>query len=260
MGKQTGLLQFTGRLGNVIGYRRNGEYFLRSAPEEVRQTPATRRASRAFGIASRKARLIREAIVPHLDVRHNSSLVNRLNKTVMLAGKQFLPAIEGFRFNAHAGLEKLLPVPPVFTQDGVLRIPPQTPDKPGKATHLEISVITSRISFEERKVEETDVSGEIIDLDQPFEGLELGFSAPAKGVLLVTLQVRACTMVNGKLYPSGDRRYIAADIVAVIPAPAASAGVVRGKRIIRINQRAVRRVSVPSHYHRQQTGYYCQRE
>ncbi|RPD42160.1 hypothetical protein [Chitinophaga barathri] len=218
MGKQTSLLKFTGRLGDVIGYRRNGEYFVRSAPEEVRQTPATRRASRAFGIASRRARFIREAIVPQLLLHCNGSLVNRLNKTIMRAGRDFIPAVQGFRFNAHAGVENVFTIPPVFTKDGVLRIPPQPVSLRGKYTHLEISVITTRISFEERKVEETDVSGEIIDLTKPFEGMELGFAAPAKGVLLVVLQVRACTMCNGVIYPSGARKHTAADIVAAISA------------------------------------------
>jgi hypothetical protein len=42
MATQTSLLTFTGKLGNVIGYRRNGRYFLRSMPQTVRQTTATR--------------------------------------------------------------------------------------------------------------------------------------------------------------------------------------------------------------------------
>lgn len=55
MGKQVSIIKFTGHVGNLIGYRRNGEYFSRSAPEKVRRTAATRRAARAFGVASRKA-------------------------------------------------------------------------------------------------------------------------------------------------------------------------------------------------------------
>jgi hypothetical protein len=41
MAKQTGLFQFTGKLDNVIGYRRNGNYFVRSMPVTVKQTTAT---------------------------------------------------------------------------------------------------------------------------------------------------------------------------------------------------------------------------
>ena len=42
MATQTSLLTFTGRPGNIIGYCRNGRYFLRSMPQTVRQTTATR--------------------------------------------------------------------------------------------------------------------------------------------------------------------------------------------------------------------------
>ncbi|MGF6844776.1 hypothetical protein QFZ51_000011 [Chitinophaga sp. W3I9] len=40
MGKQVGIISFTGKLGNLIGYRRNGQYFVRTMPETVRQTAA----------------------------------------------------------------------------------------------------------------------------------------------------------------------------------------------------------------------------
>jgi hypothetical protein len=33
MAKQNSLIPFTGTLGNLIGYQRNGEFFLRSKPE-----------------------------------------------------------------------------------------------------------------------------------------------------------------------------------------------------------------------------------
>ncbi|MGF6848238.1 hypothetical protein QFZ51_003473 [Chitinophaga sp. W3I9] len=52
MAKQTGILPFTGKLGNLIGYRRNGSYFVRSMPEEVKQTTATRQSSRNFGVGT----------------------------------------------------------------------------------------------------------------------------------------------------------------------------------------------------------------
>lgn len=60
MARQNSLIIFTGKLGNLIGYQRNGRYFLRSAPEKVKQTPATRRAARRFGMISKKAALIRK--------------------------------------------------------------------------------------------------------------------------------------------------------------------------------------------------------
>ncbi|RPD42361.1 hypothetical protein [Chitinophaga barathri] len=219
MGKQISIIKFTGRVCNLIGYRRGGEYFFRSAPEKVRRTTATRRASRAFGIASGKAALIRRAIMPHLHMPQTAAVVNRLQRIVMRSRGGEPPQLEGFRFNTYTGLEKIFRQAPVFTADNVLRIPPQTLPAYGKATHLELSVIITRINFSTGKVEETDVAGETIDLSQPFKGLELGFTAPAQGMLLVTLQARAGILCNGRITYLSDRRYMAADIVAVLPAP-----------------------------------------
>ena len=111
MALQVGIHKFTGRLDNVIGYRRNGRYFFRSMPDKVRQTAATKRAARSFGIASRKGKLIRSAFRPHLDVRYDCSLVNRLNKLVIQAGRNNFPDLQGFHFNRHTGLEKLFTIP-----------------------------------------------------------------------------------------------------------------------------------------------------
>ena len=49
MGRQTSLLTFTGRAGNLIGYHRDGKHFMRCMPETVRQTSATRQAAQRFG-------------------------------------------------------------------------------------------------------------------------------------------------------------------------------------------------------------------
>lgn len=213
MAKQTGLFKFTGKLDNVIGYRRNGTHFVRSMPAKVHQTAPTRQASRNFGIASRKGRLIRKAFAGQLDVRHDGTLVNRLNKALILAGKDNLQAITGFRFNKHTGLEKLLPLQPSITQDGIITIPTQSLPKPGTATHLAIKALAVRLNFAERRIIGTDTATEFVDLNKPFDGTALQMAVPGKGTLIVMLQVRVC---NGTT-ASGDRRYMAADILAVIP-------------------------------------------
>lgn len=205
MAKQTGLFQFTGKLGNVIGYRRNGNYFVRSMPVTVQQTSATRRASRNFGIASRKAKLIRQAIMPQLDLNYDGSLVNRLNKTLIQA-----KSLEGFRLNKHTGVEKFFSVQPVM-QNGRLIIPAQSLPQQGAATHLELTVVATRISFVEQRIIQPQKETITIDINTPFKGTELAASFPGKGTLFVVLQVK---VLNGK-ETSADRRFMAANIMAV---------------------------------------------
>ncbi|KAA2238895.1 hypothetical protein F0L74_22025 [Chitinophaga agrisoli] len=261
MAKQSGIIKFTGKLGDFTGYRRNKDHIIRRRPEYVHQTAATRQAAHAFGIISRKGKLIRQAIVPLLDTRSDGTLVNRLNRAMILAAKEppvspsYTPAndrfaghatadqlsqrlsqtlpnpehhqlqsLKGFRFNPHTGLEGILNQPATYTPEGILQIPAQLVRMPQKATHMEVHAIAVRINFAERCITGIDESLEVIQLDtsckgqdQPFNGLDLPLSVPGKGTLFVVLQLRACTSCNGEVYPFHDRRYMAADIVTVIP-------------------------------------------
>lgn len=184
-------------------------------PDKVRQTSATRRASRYFGIASRKGKLIRNAFRPQLDMRYDGTLVNRLNKLFIEAGRNNFPNLEGFRFNNHTGIEKLFLVPPVFTTNGTLHIPAQELLPQGRNTHLEVRLIAVRLDFNTQRVISSDASTAIIDLNEPFNGMALGVPVEGNGALMVVLQCRACTACNGVLSPSGDRRYMAADMISL---------------------------------------------
>ena len=220
MALQTGVFKFTGRLQNVIGYRRNGKYFFRSMPDKVRQTAATKRAARLFGIASRKGKLIRTAFRSPLDMRYDGTLVNRLNKLFIQAGRDGFPNLQGFHFNRHTGLEKLFVLPPVFTVNGTLHIPAQELLPQGNTTHVELRLIATRISFAENRVISTETATAIIALnDERFNGMALNVPVDGEGTLIVALQYRACRECNGILYPSGDRRYMAADVISItVPA------------------------------------------
>jgi len=213
MAKQIGLLRFTGKLGNIIGYRRNGNYFVRTMPEAVRQTAATRQASRNFGVASRKGKLIRRAIVPELHIHHDGSLVNRLNKALIQTNSESLRGIEGFRINRHTGTEQFFSQQPVVSQRGVVRIPAQTLPSQENFSHLEITVTAVRISFKERRITGRSSTTATINLNQPFSGMELDTATPGKGMLLIILQVRSFKGTDA----TANRRFFAADIMAVLP-------------------------------------------
>ncbi len=123
MAKNKSFIRFTGKVGNLIGYRRGGKYFLRSRPETVRQTQATKHAAQWFGAASRKGALIRRALAPDIDYHCDPGHVNQLNKAIVKAGRNNHAGIRGFRFNRYAGVEQFLTNRPTFSKDGVLHIP-----------------------------------------------------------------------------------------------------------------------------------------
>jgi hypothetical protein len=211
MAKQISLIPFTGKLGHLIGYERNGKYFLRSMPEIVRQTTATRRAAQRFGMASRKAALVRNAFYDELDIRCDSGYANRLNKMLIAAGGDHT-AITGFRFNEYAGTDRFFTVPPRLFKNGVLHIPAQHIAQYKEVTALEVKVIAARIDFSTRRVFDTEAVVMIIDPSVPFGGADVPLDIPGSGTLVVTLQVRSMH----KEGLSNSRQYQAADIIAVM--------------------------------------------
>lgn len=212
MARQNSFITFTGKLGNIIGYCREGQYYLRSMPEVVRQTKATRQAAQRFGNASRQAALIRRAISPDLDIHCDGGHVNRLNKAFIRAGIRHTKLITGFRFNQDAGIERFLSVSPRFTRDGVLHIPPQVISQCKQFTALEVKVIATRIDFTSRRITGIDAAMTVIPTTGLFTGTTLAVDVRGNGTLIITLQIRA---LNGEI-PINNRQYQAADIIAVL--------------------------------------------
>jgi hypothetical protein len=210
MAKQMSIIPFTGKLGPLIGYKRNGQYFLRSMPERVRQTAATRRASRRFGIASRKGAFIRHAFYPHLDIRCDGAHINRLNKLLIAAGNHHA-AITRFRFNQHTGIDRFFTVAPRLLPNGIVNIPAQTIAGYKGIAALQVKVIATRIDFISRRVAGSETVVLMIDPDITFEETSVSLDVPGEGSLVVVFQVRAMY----KDGPSGNRQHMAADIIAV---------------------------------------------
>lgn len=224
MAKQTGQLQFTGRLGNLIGYKRNGEYFVRCMPAEVHQTPATRKSSRKFGIASSKGALIRKALAPHLNIIGDSARVSRLNQTLISSGLQ---GLKKYQFNRYTGLNNFLSIVPVLSKDNILQIPAQTLFEVPKATSLELKLIAVKIDFDSRRITGSASKSLSIDLSKPFEGCNLDASVKGKGTLILVLQI----MIYQGDVLTLDRRYKAADIIAVVPQTVQQAAIKQGKKV-----------------------------
>src|SRR5690606_38413145 len=100
---------------------------------------------------------------------------------------------------------------PTLSEDGILHIPAQELPQFKGFTAFEVKVIAARISFGERRVVRTDTALITLDTREAFAGAALDVDVPGKGTLVVTLQVRGMYGKN----PSNNRKYLAADIIAV---------------------------------------------
>lgn len=206
------ILPFTGKLGQLIGYKRNGRYFLRSMPVTVRQTVATVRASRRFGLASKIGALLRHACYPDLDIHCDSGHINRLNKALIAAGDNHA-LIAGYRFNRDTGIGHFLSKAPRLFKNEVLHIPAQAFTRHQHMTALEVKVIARRLDLTTGHITGSATATLIIDTATPFQGKNIILDVPGEGTLVIVFQIR-CLHGNSI---SGNRQCMAADIIAVSP-------------------------------------------
>lgn len=232
MGKQTGIFKFTGKMGGVIGYKVGDEYYVRSAPEHVRQSEATKLSSRAFGKASTLGAAFRQVLNGMLDNPLEGSTVNRLNKAlvgVLQADgrrlKRFVPAhfkrLKGFALNAFNSLADILTVTPAISRDSannlLVTIPPMDSCMSNpSATHLCIKALAVHIQpgFEQA----TATASEAVLLPVGHPSGEIALVVPAqKGVVsCVMLEVSQCMEEQGKMVFLHNRQYTAVDVIAVL--------------------------------------------
>ncbi|NML21400.1 hypothetical protein HHL16_10975 [Pseudoflavitalea sp. G-6-1-2] len=206
----TGKIKFTGRCGDLIGYKRNGVSCLRSMPMEVKQTNATKKAAKRFGEASHTGKLIRNALAPYLYGKKDREHVNRLNKTLIQSG---VAGLSGYRFNrltsASQFMQSLLP-----GEDNILRITSIIAPRHLKVTHMEYKLISMRLDITTGEVlqsRERSYTHKLVAWTEDFTPVELDGNLPGKGTLIVVLQVNP---YQGK-YPLYDKRYHATDIIKV---------------------------------------------
>ncbi|SIN67173.1 hypothetical protein [Chitinophaga niabensis] len=247
MSKNTGLLRMTGKIGEYVGYYRNGKQYFRTMPKQVRRSKATQLSAIDFGTASKAGKLIRQGLRAELNIRHDDGMINRLNADmlrVLYAGskqrgsrrfqRNKLSMLTGMRFNERTELSHLLSFSPKVVQDrNSLRItiPALGANNIRHArntTHIEIKVIALGVNFNEGACQEAASDKVLIDFSKPAAAAELvlPFNAGDEETIVV-LQVRAFSEEGGKLYALGNRKYFAADIIDIVPSlPATSTDII----------------------------------
>lgn len=240
MARQKGVLPFTGPLGEMVGYRRNGEYFLRKKPLYVRQSAATKLAAKDFGTASKGAALLRNALYAELHRYYDSDLITRLNKTlaaIMRSDEYYavgerrlnvsnMQAFRGFRFNAAGDHERLLSSTPLIreNENGIhVDLSESTVHAPKGVTHLSIKAIVMSANFDRSAVRVA--ASETVTVKKGTQSAAVTLSVNAiqdacaarKGMRIVLLEVQPCMQVNGQLVMSANKRGYALDVMAVLP-------------------------------------------
>jgi len=71
-------VQLTGRIGNLIFYKQGDKYRIRTAPDKVKQTKATKKRAGEFGKASRMGASLRQQLLPVIPFPADNKMQTRL--------------------------------------------------------------------------------------------------------------------------------------------------------------------------------------
>lgn len=235
MATQTGAFPFIGTYNGVVGYRIGNKHFFRSIPEGVKQTSATKRASEDFGKASTCGKLIRKALHQAMDIPQDRFLTNRLNSAfaqIIRADKTHKPGkktplpehltkLKGFAFNNEVKIDTVLLGLQAETeqQDHIsVSIPHISKiSRTRNTTHVEIKAIAITANFAKEIFRQTTSAAIMIDVQETLQPMELTLPRPGSEATIVILQVRAYQLEDGELKVLADKKYFAADIIAILP-------------------------------------------
>ena len=223
MGKQEGLYKFTGQLKGIIGYKSKKDYLVRSAPANVRQSAATKRAARDFGTASKAGKLIRHG----LQIPYNTKSTNRLNKALgeivraddlHMAGQRAVRAtniqsLNGFQFNKTMNISKFINSNPVIDLADNISI--SFPETTTGNKLMAIRAIALSVNFAQQTTRL--LTSDTVILKRGEEPPALTLNPNRKDITFIMLEIKAYYEVNGRLYECQGEKSYALDIIAVLP-------------------------------------------
>ncbi|ADY51104.1 hypothetical protein Pedsa_0523 [Pseudopedobacter saltans DSM 12145] len=137
MGEQTGLISYSGKLGNTVGVRKKGGNFVRTVPKSVNMSENSFKSAKEFGYGSTACALIKTAFDPLMLRPFKGTLHNRLSEVmrkvirsgpITMKGNRNvfdgdLSLLKGFEFNDKVRLNSFFrTLPEVGLVDKELRL------------------------------------------------------------------------------------------------------------------------------------------
>lgn len=71
-------VQLTGRINNLVFYKLGDQYCVRTVPQRVKQTKATKASGKLFGIAARAGKAVRQQVFPVIPFPADNKMQTRL--------------------------------------------------------------------------------------------------------------------------------------------------------------------------------------
>lgn len=246
MGRQDGIIQLTGRIGNLSFYKSQDGYLVRKksgvSRRRIMSDPAyarTRKNITEFARGAGATKLIRRAFYSLIHTAADNRVTSRLTSAIMKVIKSDainpsgernvadgdITLLEGFGFNKNASLEKAFSAPFIATFDrprGKMKVtvPEFSPgDKisaPEGATHFRLKSIGAAFDFEANTCRISDSETSWVPVNQEKRiALELSHTVTEASVnpLLLVLGIEFVKLVNGREYPLVGKTFNAMGIV-----------------------------------------------
>jgi hypothetical protein len=219
MAKQLNM-QFSGRIGPLIGVLRYGKYHYRIRSGKIQQTEATKASSSIFALASKAGKIMRlylgHSIPNPKDINMQRQLVGRISNWLRLSGKlpphssTDIPFVNHFNFNLAKPLEEALRIPLVFKPTGPgqteLQLPAFIPVEvikaPAHTTQIEfcISAVSLRLNNDNSfGYQSITITIPYNNTAQPARQVVLPLQTEEGNILIAAIQLRFMMETKSKL-------------------------------------------------------------
>jgi len=226
---------FTGRVGNLIFYNLNGKKYVRTVPDRVKQTKATKAKAKVFGLASTIGSVIRRQMRPIITEPKNNAMQTRLVTFIYqwllnvkdqkgskaaearhLVGFQFVEQTHSVLDRWKIGLKIILPAP----DEVQIKIPEFVPTEAIKAP-TDTAAVVCRIATSVSDVEEGfGIRNDSVKLvfeynDKPVAAQTISFklSTPKGGIVLTGISLEYRIARKGYQFANTNKNYMPSDIV-----------------------------------------------
>jgi hypothetical protein len=235
MAKQLNM-QFSGRIGPLVGCQRDGKYYYRSRPKKFRQTAATQKAAGIFGLAAMACKVMRLYLEPCIPNPKDQPMRRQLEGRIrQWLGMQAslppqstadIPFVNHFNFNEDHRLSDRLTLTPIFSISGagtaLLQLPAFVPCRqvkaPAGATHLQLTIGSVALQLDSYPCfgsSSTTISLPYDDALQPAQEFTLPLQSAPGHILIAAMQLRYGVQEGAEI---SYRKHAAKAVAAIVGA------------------------------------------
>ncbi|HEY8658961.1 MAG TPA: hypothetical protein VIL78_07975 [Hanamia sp.] len=229
-------VQITGRIQNVIFYKRGDKYYARSVPLKVKQTKATKKRATEFGKASRLGKCLREQLLPAIPFPSDNKMQTRLVSALFqwlrsgydaTQSNDDVPFVSNFSFTEGYSVRERWKVALQITkpEDGLieLKIPAFVAVKSVSAPSGTVSV-TCIIGVAGCDVDNGISTGgfstfilyEYNEEEVPERIVSLPVPTPSGSLIVTAISLEYNFIKNGHLQKTGNKAFMPASVVSAM--------------------------------------------